>query len=374
MNPLAVFAIAFFIWITSPLYFPRLSVRLKDKLGEIAAYWLVVSAFDVLLAGFITLLCPGVYFIRWSFPVGDFLVLPALAVLSFLPAVGEFRRFLKPESEEDREMVELIRRASFGQLALLQVISVALPEELVFRYIFLGLLSLWNPFVELIAVSLFFGISHKFSHPDRIWKVLLSNTLTGLVLGLGYLYTKSLLVVMAVHWLVDLIPVYKTRAREEDDTGRNPSAPALTGRSYEQHRGNSELHCRNLLGLRPRYWRNNGFNNARGRLYQSQNPEKEVTTISVFLSRSLTPRATFSPKTSTPPFSQSSLTTISPFLDILTTTAFPPSSPPTRSSPFIGSRDVVAPLPSSISSLRDEPRGFCPHIQQGGASPPRASR
>ena len=65
---------------------------------------------------------------------------------------------------------------------------------------------LWNPFAGLIAVSIFFGLSHKFSHPDRNWNVLLSNTLTGFVLSLGYLYTKSLPLVMAIHWLGNTIP------------------------------------------------------------------------------------------------------------------------------------------------------------------------
>ncbi|WP_297073684.1 CPBP family intramembrane glutamic endopeptidase [Thermococcus sp.] len=94
----------------------------------------------------------------------------------------------------------------FKDVALLQIISTALPEELVFRYVFLGLLSLWNPFAGLIALSIFFGIGHRFSHPGRNWNVLISNALIGFVLGLAYLYTKSLLVVMAIHWLDDMIP------------------------------------------------------------------------------------------------------------------------------------------------------------------------
>ncbi len=36
--------------------------------------------------------------------------------------------------------------------------------------------------------------------------MLISNALIGFVLGLAYLYTKSLLVVMAIHWLDDMIP------------------------------------------------------------------------------------------------------------------------------------------------------------------------
>ncbi len=142
MNPLALFVLAFLIWTTSPLYLPRLSARLSGRLGELAAYWTVVSAFDVLLAVFVTLLCPSVYFLSWSFPVKVSLILFAFAVLSFLLAIGELGRFLNPTTKEEREMVELIKNASFTQLAVLQIISAALPGELVFRYVFLGLLSL----------------------------------------------------------------------------------------------------------------------------------------------------------------------------------------------------------------------------------------
>jgi len=103
-------------------------------------------------------------------------------------------------------MVEFIENSSLPKLAFLQVISSALPEELSFRYVFLGLLSLWNPFAGLVAISIFFGLSHRFSHSTWNWRKLLSATLGGLVFGLGYLYTKSLIVVMAVHWLDNLIP------------------------------------------------------------------------------------------------------------------------------------------------------------------------
>ncbi len=206
MNPLAVFVLAFFLWLSKGLYLRPLVERLSRVTNELVAYWSVVSGVDVLLAVLVTLLCPNVYFVRWNFPVKVFLVLFAFSVLSFLPAVGELKRFLNPKTKEDIEAVKLLKTATFAQLAFIQVISAALPEELVFRYVFLGLLSLWNPFAGLVAISGFFGISHRFSHPNRKWNVLLSNTLAGLVFGLGYLYTKSLIVVMAVHWLGNLIP------------------------------------------------------------------------------------------------------------------------------------------------------------------------
>ena len=222
MNPLAVFALAFILWLSKGLYIRPLVERLSRWTDELVAYWSVVSIADVLLAVLVTLLCPAVYFVRWDFPFKAFLVLFALSVLSFLPAIGELGRFLNPAKKEDLEIVELIKKASFAQLAVFQIISAALPEELVFRYIFLGLLSLWNPFAGLIAVSLFFGISHRFSHPGRKWSVLLSNTLAGLVFGIAYLYTRSLIVAMALHWLGNMVPelyIKYERARKVILTG-----------------------------------------------------------------------------------------------------------------------------------------------------------
>lgn len=206
MNPLAVFALAFLLWLSKGLYLSPLVKSLSRWTDEIVAYWGVVSAAEVLLAVLVTLLCPAVYFVRWDFPVKAFLVLFALSVLSFLPSIDELGRFLNPETEEDRKVVEFIENSSLPKLAFLQVISSALPEELSFRYVFLGLLSLWNPFAGLVAISVFFGLSHRFSHSTWSWRKLLSATLGGLVFGLGYIYTKSLLVVMAVHWLDNLLP------------------------------------------------------------------------------------------------------------------------------------------------------------------------
>ncbi len=135
-----------------------------------------------------------------------FLVLFALSVLSFLPTIEDIKRFLNPGTKEDREMVEFIKNSSLTRLAFLQVISSALPEELSFRYVFLGILSLWNPLAGLVAISLFFGLSHKFSHSSWGWRKLLSVILGGFVFGPGYLYTKSLLVVIVLHWLINIVP------------------------------------------------------------------------------------------------------------------------------------------------------------------------
>ena len=142
MNPLAVFVLAFFLWLSKGLYLRPLVERLSRVTNELVAYWSVVSGVDVLLAVLVTLLCPNVYFVRWNFPVKVFLVLFAFSVLSFLPAVGELKRFLNPKTKEDIEAVKLLKTATFAQLAFIQVISAALPEELIFRYVFLGLLSL----------------------------------------------------------------------------------------------------------------------------------------------------------------------------------------------------------------------------------------
>ena len=157
MNPLAVFALAFLLWLSKGLYIRPLVERLSRRIDELVAYWSAVSIAEVLLAVLVTLLCPRVYFVRWDFPVKAFLVLFALSVLSFLPSIDDFKRFLNPETEEDREMVEFIENSSLPKLAFLQVISSALPEELSFRYVFLGLLSLWNPFAGLVAISVSSG-------------------------------------------------------------------------------------------------------------------------------------------------------------------------------------------------------------------------
>ena len=204
MNPLTAFILAFLLYITHGLYLNGFIRSFQRRFGEIEGYWIAMSTFTLVFAVLITLLCPELYFVSWSFPVDFFLLFLSLSILTFLPAVFELRR---PESPEiNDEGVNLVKSMGFKDVALLQIISAALPEELVFRYVFLGLLSLWNPFAGLIALSLFFGIGHKFSHPNRNWNVLISNALIGFVLGLAYLYMKSLLVVMAIHWLNDMIP------------------------------------------------------------------------------------------------------------------------------------------------------------------------
>jgi len=204
MSPLVVFILAFLLYITHGLYLGGFIKAFQRRFGEIEGYWMAVSLFTVVFAVLMTLLCPELYFVRWSFPLDYFLLFLSLSVLTFLPAVFELRKPVSPEIND--EGVNLVKSMGFKDVALLQIISAALPEELVFRYVFLGLLSLWNPFAGLMALSLFFGLGHKFSHPHRNWNVIISNTLVGFVLGLAYLYTKSLLVVMVIHWLDDMIP------------------------------------------------------------------------------------------------------------------------------------------------------------------------
>ncbi|WP_048146548.1 CPBP family intramembrane glutamic endopeptidase [Pyrococcus abyssi] len=204
MNPLTAFTLAFLLYITHGFYLSGFIRPFQRRFGEIEGYWIAMSIFTVAFAVLITLLCPELYFVSWSFPIDYFLLFLSLSFLAFIPTVFELR---KPESPEiSDEGVNLVKSMGFKDVALLQVISAALPEELVFRYVFLGLLSLWNPFASLIALSIFFGIGHKFSHPNRNWNVLISNALIGFVLGLAYLYTKSLPVVMAIHWLDDMVP------------------------------------------------------------------------------------------------------------------------------------------------------------------------
>ncbi|ASJ02462.1 hypothetical protein A3L09_03930 [Thermococcus profundus] len=206
MNPLIVFILAFLLFVTKGLYTKPLVKAFQRKFGEIAGYWLFTSLFTVFLAIFVTLLCPGIYFVRWDFPLKDFLPFFSLALLSSIPAIPEFRDFFHPKSEEERKELELVKSLTFAQAAVIQVISAALPEELTYRYVFLGLLSLWNPLAGLVGISIFFGISHKFSHPTRRWSTLLFNILIGFVLGWAYLYTGSLLLVMGIHWLGNMLP------------------------------------------------------------------------------------------------------------------------------------------------------------------------
>ncbi len=204
MNPLTAFILAFLLYITHGLYLSGFIRPFQRRFGEIEGYWIAMSTFTLVFAVLITLLCPELYFVRWSFPIGYFLLFLSLSILTFVPALFEVKKSSSPEISE--EEVKSVKSMGFKDVALLQIISAALPEELVFRYVFLGLLSLWNPFAGLIALSLFFGIGHRFSHPNRNWNVLISNALIGFVLGLAYLYTKSLLVVMVIHWIDDMIP------------------------------------------------------------------------------------------------------------------------------------------------------------------------
>jgi len=206
MNPGITFVLAFLLWASKRIYINTLVERFKNRFSEITAYWLTTSLFNVLLAFFVTLICPDVYFLSWGFPVKGFLIFFALSTITAIPGLKELWHFIEPKTEEEKKATEPFRNLSFIEASTLQVISSAFPEELVFRYIFLGLLSLWNPFAGLIAMSIFFGLSHGFSHRERGWGLLISNVLAGMILGLAYLNTRSLLLVMAVHWLGNMIP------------------------------------------------------------------------------------------------------------------------------------------------------------------------
>ncbi|ASJ13613.1 hypothetical protein A3L10_00145 [Thermococcus radiotolerans] len=206
MNPVIVFVVSFLLWASKGIYIGTLVERFKGRFNEITAYWLITSLFNVLLAVLVTLLCPDVYFVSWSFPVREFLIFFALSVLAVIPGLKELWRFIEPKTGEEQKAAEPFRNLGLIEASVLRIISSALPEELVFRYIFLGLLSLWDPFAGLIAVSMFFGLGHRFSHRERGLGLLISNVLSGIVFGLAYLYTGSLLVVMVIHWLGNMIP------------------------------------------------------------------------------------------------------------------------------------------------------------------------
>ena len=64
MNPLGTFVLAFILWLSSGFYLGPVLKRLSKRVGELVAYWTVVSIFDVFLAVFVTFLCPKVYFVH----------------------------------------------------------------------------------------------------------------------------------------------------------------------------------------------------------------------------------------------------------------------------------------------------------------------
>jgi len=78
MNPLTAFVLAFLLYITHGIYLSGVIKAFQRRFGEIEGYWMAVSLFTVVFAVLMTLLCPELYFVRWSFPLDYFLLFLSL--------------------------------------------------------------------------------------------------------------------------------------------------------------------------------------------------------------------------------------------------------------------------------------------------------
>jgi membrane protease YdiL (CAAX protease family) len=79
-------------------------------------------------------------------------------------------------------------------------IFVALAEELAFRgYILNNLMKSMDKRVALLVSSVAFSSLH-FLNPDHSWLTFISITLAGILLGISYIYTKSLWLPIALHF------------------------------------------------------------------------------------------------------------------------------------------------------------------------------
>ena len=199
LSPLLLFLLAFVLSVALTIYAKKLSQKLVSSIGESYFYWAVISTFYIFIVVVITLLYPPLYFIQWNLSINGFLLFLSLSIIVLIFGIKGILHLVNPKSNSDKEKSDFYRKFSLYKESLDQLISSALPEELIFRYTFLGLLSLWNPLAGIISVAIFFGIAHKISHPERSFSMLISNILTGFVFGLCYLFTKSILMIIAIH-------------------------------------------------------------------------------------------------------------------------------------------------------------------------------
>ena len=104
------------------------------------------------------------------------------------PQVESFAWFLP------RTPVELSRFTSLS-------VTAGICEELLCRGWFFAVLAPWlPPIVTLFATSIFFGLGHWYQGPAGVVK----TGVTGLIMGVVYLVTGSLLVPMILHAVVDI--------------------------------------------------------------------------------------------------------------------------------------------------------------------------
>ncbi|MFK7827752.1 MAG: lysostaphin resistance A-like protein [Oligoflexales bacterium] len=84
---------------------------------------------------------------------------------------------------------------------------IAVPEELLFRGIFLSFLEdkIKAKHVPLILSSVLFGLSHLNNPPLWDWRYLIMSSLAGVVYGLAFMRSRNLLAPIIIHTIVDYV-------------------------------------------------------------------------------------------------------------------------------------------------------------------------
>ena len=84
---------------------------------------------------------------------------------------------------------------------------IAVPEELLFRGIFLSYLEdkIKIKHVPLILSSILFGLSHLNNPPLWDWRYLMMSTLAGVAYGLAFMRSRNLLAPVIIHTMVDYV-------------------------------------------------------------------------------------------------------------------------------------------------------------------------
>lgn len=126
--------------------------------------------------------------------------------------VDELQRFM-------REVVVPMFAGARWWMLMLVALAAGIGEELLFRGVIQdGLADRIGPGFGLLAAALLFGLVHAMSRA-----YFLLATLAGLYLGLVYLWTANLLVVMLVHFLYDWIALQVYVGRHRNGPSRSDS-------------------------------------------------------------------------------------------------------------------------------------------------------
>ncbi|TVQ38874.1 MAG: CPBP family intramembrane metalloprotease [Wenzhouxiangella sp.] len=153
--------------------------------------------------------------------IGGLATLPMVAGLVLLSRVkavwiDELQRFM-------REVVVPMFAGANWWMLMLVALAAGIGEELLFRGVIqTGLGERIGPGFGLIASALLFGLVHAMS---RAYFII--ATLAGLYLGLLFLWTGNLLVVILVHFLYDWIALHVYVGRHGNDP---PAATPAEGR------------------------------------------------------------------------------------------------------------------------------------------------